>query len=157
MFSCEFTLRPPWKPVSVLSPKKSLFSIKYKLFAICFLSRFLFTDTKNSHDSRRSEGTIFILLRTFRHLFATLYLKWLPRNFNCIASNYQSATRKALPTLRISIWLIVNVMLVPSCHEIPAGSYEIASLIQIDLAKFIRELTDHEADILDWRFQNITI
>ena len=41
-----------------------------------------------------------------------------------------------------------GIKLIPSRHQIPAGSYEIAWLIQIDLAKFIRESTDHEADIL---------
>ena len=39
-------------------------------------------------------------------------------------------------------------MYIPSRHQIPAGSYEIVWLIQTDLAKFIRESTDHEADIL---------
>ena len=45
----------------------------------------------------------------------------------------------------------VNVdrnVLIPSRHKIPAGWYEIASLIQVDLAKFIHESTDDEADIL---------
>ena len=37
-----------------------------------------------------------------------------------------------------------GIKLIPSRHQIPAGSYEIAWLIQIDL----RESTDHEADIL---------
>ena len=47
---------------------------------------------------------------------------------------------------------------IPFRHQILVGWYEIASLIQIDLANFIRGLTDHEADILGWeRLQNITI
>ena len=46
---------------------------------------------------------------------------------------------------------------IPSRYQIPSGSYEIASPIQIDLAKFICESTDHKVDILVWRFQNITI
>ena len=46
---------------------------------------------------------------------------------------------------------------IPSRYQIPSGSYEIASPIQIDLAKFICESTNHKVDILVWRFQNITI
>ena len=31
--------------------------------------------------------------QTFRHLFATLDVRWLPRTFNLITCHYQSATR----------------------------------------------------------------
>ena len=54
-----------------------------------FLSRFSFTDTDESHDSRRREGTIFystlLLLPAHKHsdiYFATLYMRWISRIFN---------------------------------------------------------------------------
>ena len=49
-------------------------------------------------------------LRTFRHIFATLHVRWLSHIFNCIA--YQTATRWDLPPYRITIWLFDNVMLI---------------------------------------------
>ena len=53
--------------------------------------------------------------RKFRHLFVTLYVKWLPRIFNRIAFNYQNATRWDLPPYRITIWLTDNAMLTSIC------------------------------------------
>ena len=44
--------------------------------------------------------------QTFSHLFVTLYVRWLPRTFNRIACNYQTATIWNLPPLGIRIWLI---------------------------------------------------
>ena len=44
--------------------------------------------------------------RTFRHLFATLHVRWLSRIFNRNACVYQTATRWDLPPYRITIWLI---------------------------------------------------
>ena len=73
-----------------------------------FLPRFPFRITDDSHCSKGREGTVFIPLRTFRHLFATLYLKWLHRIFNSITSNFQTATWWALSPLGINIWLIVS-------------------------------------------------
>ena len=32
-------------------------------------------------------------LQTFSHLFATLNVIWLPRTFNCVSCNYQTATQ----------------------------------------------------------------
>ena len=49
--------------------------------------------------------------RTFRHLFATLHLRWLSHIFNRIACTYQTATRWDLPPYRITIWLIDDVAL----------------------------------------------
>ena len=40
--------------------------------------------------------------RTFRHLFATLHVRWLSHIFNRTASIYQTATRWDLPPYRIS-------------------------------------------------------
>ena len=50
--------------------------------------------------------------RTFRHLFATLHLKWLSHIFNRTACIYQTATQWNLPLCRITIWLIDDVKLV---------------------------------------------
>ena len=45
-------------------------------------------------------------LETFRHLFATLHVRWLKRSFNRNACIYQTATRWDVPPYRITIWLI---------------------------------------------------
>ena len=50
--------------------------------------------------------------RTFRHLFATLYVRWLSHIFNRTACIYQTATRCDLPPYRIIICLIDDVKLV---------------------------------------------
>ena len=44
--------------------------------------------------------------RTFRHLFATLHVRWLSHIFNHTACIYQTATRWDVPPYRITIWLI---------------------------------------------------
>ena len=44
--------------------------------------------------------------RTFRHLFATLHVRWLSRIFNRSACVYQTATRWDLLPYRITIWVI---------------------------------------------------
>ena len=49
--------------------------------------------------------------RTFRHLFATLYVRWLSHIFNRIVCIYQAATRWDLPPYRITIWLTNDVTL----------------------------------------------
>ena len=53
--------------------------------------------------------------RTFRHLFATLHVRWLSHIFNRNACIYQTATRWDLPPYRITIWLIDDVMLIFFC------------------------------------------
>ena len=105
------------KPASVLSLIKLLFSTKPKFFCNFFLSRFPFTDTDNSHDSKGRGGTIFISLWTFRHLFPTLHLKWLLSIFYRITNNYQIVTRWAKPPLRISIWLSIIQVVDLSFHH----------------------------------------
>ena len=42
----------------------------------------------------------------WRHLFATLHVRWLSRIFNCNACVYQTATRWDLPPYQITIWVI---------------------------------------------------
>ena len=49
--------------------------------------------------------------RTFRHLFATLHVRWLSHIFNRNACVYQTATRWDLPPYRITIWLTDDVTL----------------------------------------------
>ena len=53
--------------------------------------------------------------QTFRHLFATLYLRWLSHILNSNACIYQTATRWDLPLYRIAIWMINDVMLIFFC------------------------------------------
>ena len=53
--------------------------------------------------------------RTFRHLFATLHVRWLSYIFNSTACIYQTATRWDLPPYRIAIWLINDVILIFAC------------------------------------------
>ena len=79
--------------------------------------------------------------QTFRHLFATLHVTWLPRTFNRIACNYQTATRWDLPPYSMSIWWIDNGMLVSLClatwwfdcmfllkhSDMETGEFELAS------------------------------
>ena len=47
--------------------------------------------------------------RTFRHLFATLHVRWLSRIFNRNACIYQTAARWDLPPYQIIIWLTDGV------------------------------------------------
>ena len=72
-----------------------------------FLSGFSFTDTDDSQGSSSTSTRS----RTFRHLFATLHVRWLSRIFNRNACIYQTATRWDVPPYRITIWLIDNVTL----------------------------------------------
>ena len=53
--------------------------------------------------------------RIFRHLFATLHVRWLSHIFNRNACIYQTATRWDLPPYRITIWLIDDVILIFVC------------------------------------------
>ena len=47
---------------------------------------------------------------TFRHLFATLRMRWLSHIFNRTDCIYQTTTRWDWPTFRITIWLIDDVI-----------------------------------------------
>ena len=53
--------------------------------------------------------------RAFRHLFATLHVRWLSYIFNRKACIYQTTTRWDLPHYWITIWLIDDVMLIFVC------------------------------------------
>ena len=82
-----------------------------------FLSRILAT-----HSTQGKGGDLLLCLsttstrsRTFRHLFATLHVRWLSHIFNRNACIYQTATRWYLPPYRITIWLIDDVVLIFVC------------------------------------------
>ena len=93
-------------------------------FFFFFLSGLSFTDTDNSQNSRGREGTILfhsstsICSRTFRDLSATLHVRWLSHIFNSNACIYQAATRWDLPPYRVTIWLIVDVILIFVCLHV---------------------------------------
>ena len=75
---------------------------------ICCLIHFLrlkFVPAKVPSTSTRSQ--------TFRHLFATVHVRWPSHIFNRTACIYQTATRWDLPPYRI--WLIDDVMLFLIC------------------------------------------
>ena len=59
--------------------------------------------------------TIFTCSGTFRHIFATLHMRWLSHIFNRTACIYQTATRWDLPPYPITTWLIDDVMLFFLC------------------------------------------
>ena len=56
-------------------------------------------------------STTFTRSRTFRHLFATLHVRWLSHIFNRNACIYQTATRWDLPPYRITISLIDVILI----------------------------------------------
>ena len=53
--------------------------------------------------------------QTFRHLFATLHVRWLSHIFNRTACIYQTATQWDLPPYWITIWLIDDVTIAFVC------------------------------------------
>ena len=91
----------------------------FLILTFFFLSRFSFTDTDDSQgkggDRLFFHSTTSTRSRTFRHLFATLHVRWLSHIFNRTACIYQTATRWDLPPSRITIWLIDNVRLIFVC------------------------------------------
>ena len=106
-----------------ISLKLSLFLSLFFLFVVAFI-RFFFSIRVFFHNPRWFTGQqvkglnhfLFYCatstrLRTFRHLFATLHVRWLSRIFNRTACIYQIATRWDLPPYWITIWLIGDAML----------------------------------------------
>ena len=75
-----------------------------------FLSRTLHLTEQQGKKGRGSSfffhSTTSTRSRTFRHLFATLHVRWLSQIFNRTPCIYQTATREDLPPYRITIWLI---------------------------------------------------
>ena len=84
-----------------------------------FLSGFSFMDTENSPgeggDHLLFHSTTSTCLRKFRHLFATLHVRWLSHIFYRTAGVYQTGTQWDLSSYRITIWLIDDVMLIFVC------------------------------------------
>ena len=69
------------------------------------------------HQGKRGDHLLFhsttsTRSQTFRHLFATLHVRWLSHIFNRTACIYQTATRWDLPPSRITIWLIDDATIV---------------------------------------------
>ena len=97
-----------------------LLFINFKRFF--FLSGFSFTDTDNSQDSRRREGTIFYSTLPLppAHEHSDIYLQlctWDDYHilFHCTACIYQTTTRWDLPPYRTTIWLVDDAMLIFVC------------------------------------------
>ena len=103
---------------------EKIYFILINVILFFFLSEFSFTDTDNSQDSRGREGTILFhsttstRAQTFRHLFATLNVRWLSHIFNRNTCIYLSATRWDLPPYRITIWMIDDVILIFVCLHV---------------------------------------
>ena len=70
---------------------------------------------ENGGDHLLSHSTTSNRSQTFRHLFATLHVRWLSYIFNRNACIYQTATRWNLLPYRINVWLIDVVMLIFVC------------------------------------------
>ena len=91
---------------------------KAELFLHFFMSGFFFHGHWQFSRQHRKKGdhplfliTISIRTQLFRHLFTTLYVRWLLRIFYRITSNYQTVSRWDLPPLGIRIWLFFYGML----------------------------------------------
>ena len=100
-------------------PRKSLLTIHKSLFfslRIFFHGHWqLLGQQGKGVDHLLFHSTTSTRSRKFRHLFATLHVRWLSHIFNRNACIYQTATRWDLPPHRITIWLIDNVMLIFIC------------------------------------------
>ena len=53
--------------------------------------------------------------RTYRYLFATYHVRWLPHIFKRIACSYQTATWWDLPPWGVTNWLVDDGMLISVC------------------------------------------
>ena len=83
-------------------------------FCFFFLTEFSFTDTVDSQDIRRMERITFystLPLSPARE-YSDIYLRYIFNRTTCIN---QTAARWYLPPYRITIWLIVDVMLIFVC------------------------------------------
>ena len=106
-----------------VSLKYLLFSVKHWWSGIYIFSIRVFFHGHWQLTGQQGKGgdhllfhsTISTRSRTFKHLFATLHVKWLSHIFNCNACIYQTATRWDLPPSRITIWLIDDIILIFVC------------------------------------------
>ena len=88
-------------------------SPKSRLFFSFFLSQTL---AIHRTAGKGRESSLFLSAtstcsRTFRHLLATLHVRWMPRICNRMACNYQSDTRWNAPPYLITFWLTDDGML----------------------------------------------
>ena len=105
---------------NVLSCTNQTARLPFKRLCFFFLSSgFSFTDTDNN---RGREETIFYSTLPLPPAheysdiyFATLHVKWLSHIFSRNACICQAVTRWGLPSYRITIWLIDDVMLIFVC------------------------------------------
>ena len=85
-----------------------------------FLSRFSFHWRLTGQQGKWGDHLLFhsttsTRSQTFKHLFATLHVRWLSHIFNRTACIYQIATRWHLPPSRITSWLIGDVIISLVC------------------------------------------
>ena len=98
--------------------RKSIRTKVWELWFLFFTIRVIFQGQWRFTGQKGKGGNIFSFYSitstcwwTFRHLFATLYVRWLCHIFNRNTCIYQTATGWDLPPYRITIWLIDDVML----------------------------------------------
>ena len=90
------------------------FNVKVEFMWLFFLSIRVFFYRRWWFTGQQGKGGDHLLLhsststrsQTFRHLFATLHVRWLSRIFNRNACVYHAATRWDLLPYWITIWLI---------------------------------------------------
>ena len=98
-FLCQKCFLLKWHRFYLLSElyhcNGKIYHFLFFIFSSEFLSRPLTIQRAAGERSRTSLflSTISIHSGTFWHFFQTLHLRWLPRIVNCIAYNYQAATR----------------------------------------------------------------
>ena len=91
-------------------------AVNFFSIRVCFHGHRRFTGQQGKGGNHfLSHSTTSTDSRIFRHLFATLHVRWLSHIFNRTTCIYQTATRWNLPPYRITIWLNDNVKLVFVC------------------------------------------
>ena len=92
--------------------------IKIKISMIVFSIRAFFHGHWRLTGQHEKEGkhilfpsTTLTRSQTFRQIFASLHVLWLPHILDCTAFIYQAATGWDLPPYRITIWLFDDVIL----------------------------------------------
>ena len=103
-------------PLSLLKMVGKL-DMDWKWLLFYFIYRFFFSQTIHKTAERGRRSSFFFCYTsshswTFRHLFATLHVRWLIRIFNCTACNCHTATQWDLPPCWANVWLIDDGILV---------------------------------------------
>ena len=107
-----------WFPINCWSSDSCLIELLELFFSIrvFFHRRWQLTGQQGKgEDHLLFHSTTSTNSRSFRHLFATLHVRWLSHIFNCNVFNYHTSTWWDLSPYRITIWLIDNVMLIFIC------------------------------------------